>query len=197
METQTTGKLLMYNKEDNELLQEQEYRLIARKGNWYVSEEGKFINRPDVKAKCEFNLTPLGYSGIRIQVNTPQKNITYEITGHSGKNYTYFFREEDDMQSGEVDLDGKIFDGPNPMFDYFNALLMIGLEEGKTATKKVNAINWSTGELIPCDYKFTRTGNVIEIEKPDFLGNSKITLSEKDFGLLEYEGPEEIYKFAS
>lgn len=59
------------------------------------------------------------------------------------------------------------------------------------------AINWDTGKLIPCEYKFTRNGNVIEIEKPEFLGNAKITLSEKDFGLLEYEGPGEIYKFAT
>lgn len=40
------------------------------------------------------------------------------------------------MQSGEVDIDEKIFDGPNPMFDYFNALLMVGLAEGESAVKK-------------------------------------------------------------
>ncbi len=197
METQSTGKLLMYRKEDNELLQEQEYKLIAGNRSWYVSEEGKFIDRPDVKAKCEFNLTPNGYSGVRIQVDTPQKNISYEITGANKNKYTYFFREEDNMQSGEVNLEENLFDGPNPMFDYFNAVMMLGLLDGESVVKKVHAINWSTGDLIPCEYVFSRTGNVIDIQKPDFLGNSKITLSEKDSGLLEYESPEEIYRFSN
>lgn len=197
METQSTGRLLMYSKEDNELLQEQEYRLVAGNRNWYVSEEGKFINKPEMKAKCEFNITPNGYSGVRIQLNSPQKNITYEITGSRGKNYTYFFRQEDDMQSGEIDLEEKLFDGPNPMFDYFNAVVMLGLTDGESVVRKVNVINWDTGKLIPCEYTFKRKGNVIEIKKPDFLGNSRITLSEEDLGLLEYESPGEIYKFAS
>ena len=197
METQSTGKLLMFRKQDNELLQEQEYKLIAGSRSWYVSEEGKFTGRPDIKTKCEFDLTPNGYRGVRIQLDTPQKNISYEITGSNGNKYTYFFREEDDMQSGEVSLDENLFDGPNPMFDYFNAVMMLGLVDGESVVKKVNAINWSTGDLIPCEYTFTRNGNVIDIQKPDFLGNSRITLSEKDAGLLEYESPEEIYKFSN
>lgn len=99
------------------------------------------------------------------------------------------------MQSGEINLEENLFDGPNPMFDYFNAVMMLGLLDGESVVKKVHAINWSTGDLIPCEYVFSRTGNVIDIQKPDFLGNSKITLSEKDSGLLEYESPEEVYKF--
>jgi hypothetical protein len=197
METQTTGKLLMFRKQDNELLQEQDYKLIAGNRSWYVSEEGKFINRPDVKAKCEFNLTPRGYSGVRIQIDTPQKNISYEITGSNNNKYTYFFREEDNIQSGEVNLEENLFDGPNPMFDYFNAVMMLGLVDGESIVKKVHAINWSTGDLIPCEYTFSRNGNVIDIKKPDFLGNAKITLSDKDSGLLEYESPEEVYKFSN
>ena len=78
-----------------------------------------------------------------------------------------------------------LVDGPNPLFDYANAMLLIGIQNQETCTHTVHALNWSKGIFYPMEYEFTKQDNTIRITKKDFGITGEITLDPRTQSMTE------------
>lgn len=87
-----------------------------------------------------------------------------------------------------------LFDGPNPMFDYLNAVEILKMTPSDIQTKKVNIIDWTSGENETMMFTFKRTEHKVEIDKGDENFNSIFFLNKTT--LIEiYTTKNESYEF--
>jgi hypothetical protein len=178
---------------NEKLLQKQNYTIIEEVKKITVQETGFFMDRKDVVAKCEFVLSPTHYNYVNISYEDSANNIDCKVE-FSDQKYTITSRGNSVNyihHSSSIFL----FDGPNPMFDYYNSIFMIGLRVNEKVEKKVFGIDWFNGNLIESIYKFERNENIISIDKGSSESNSKIVLCPDDYEFESYISGDEKYDF--
>lgn len=87
-----------------------------------------------------------------------------------------------------------LLDGPNPMFDFINTIMMLGVCEGDRLRVPVHVIDWRAGALIRTEYLFSRTGYVVHIQKGlDPHDDSRVIIDPDLLGLIGYQTAGYVY----
>lgn len=175
--------------------QDQTYRIERDEKHVKVEEVGTFVGKPDVSAKCVFTATPKGYPYICIEFQNEAFASKIEIGVSDDGNITLVHNgsvKEELPHSGEM----LFFEGPNPMFDFINATLLLALQDGESKAVKVYGIDWSEGKLEPAQYTYARIGTLITVDKGTPDENSAITLSPETFAIMAYKSGASEYAFS-
>lgn len=175
MHTSTSTRATVY--EQQHAVQHQTYDIHSGEGFWEVKEQGEFPADPSIAAQCDFRVTPKGYEWLSVQFRHPSLNVTCDVQllkdnwcelTHNGA----INRLQIEAGQGPI-----LFDGPNPLFDYMNAILLLGLPDGGRQDAVVQVLDWGGGNVIPVNYSFERRGQTVRVSKDcDFLPGSTFEL---------------------
>ncbi len=184
---------------DGTCVQHQEYWVEQTRKTIRVRESGRFPEHPGVAAQCEFVTEPEGYHSIDVHLQHPKGSTAVHVHRKSESEVEIAMNGGDNIPISITNSDGiAYFDGPNPMFDYVNAILLMGIQDGEDRTIMMNVLQWTTGEIMQLPYTFSKNNGVISIRKD--LGEiveAKIFLDNDGGGMQRYRIAQEEYLFAS
>lgn len=183
---------------DGRWVQQQEYQVEQADRRIHVRETGTFPDHPSVSALCEFVAEPEGYHSIAIAFHAPDGGMEVSVHRKSKDEVAVVMNDAAPSLVPIADADGIIyFDGPNPMFDYVNAVLLMGIRDGETRTVVMNVLEWSTGTIVQCPYTFSRNGQAISIRKDvGMIVEAELVLENEGGGIGGYRLGKEVYRFA-
>jgi hypothetical protein len=152
-----------------------------------VRELRNMLHQPDALATCIFELQPRNYLRVDMQirrgsqrshrmiaVNETERRVSVEHNGHMTQHFY-------------INSDLILLDGPSPMFDWANAIMLLGICDGETFTVPVYVMNVQSGQLAETSYTFHRNRERITVRKGvDSLADSEIVLSPDSFGINVY-----------
>lgn len=183
---------------DGRCVQHQEYQVEQADRRIHIRETGTFPDHPPVTALCEFVAGPEGYHSIDIAFHAPDGGMEVSVHRESNDEVAVTMNDGSPSPVPIADADGIIyFDGPNPMFDYVNAVLLMGIQDGETRTVMVNVLEWSSGTVVQCPYTFSRSAETISIRKDvGMIVEAELVLENDGGGIARYRLGKEEYSFA-
>ncbi|MBK9247935.1 MAG: hypothetical protein IPM69_07450 [Ignavibacteria bacterium] len=170
---------------DGQLSQQQVYTVEHSKQCVTIQEQATVESNKGIDIQCRFSVTPrAGFSAISLSVaKDGQTSHALDFTHHAADGTAMTVNGVStavEFEEGMV-----LVDGPNPLFDYANAMLLIGIQNQETCTHTVHALNWSKGIFYPMEYEFTKRDNTILINKKDFGITGEITLDPQTQSMTE------------
>ncbi len=184
---------------DGRCVQHQQYQVEQADRRIHIRESGTFPDHPSVTALCEFVAEPEGYRSIGIAFHSPEGGMQVSVNRESKDEAAVAMNDGAPSPVPIADADGIIyFDGPNPMFDYVNAVLLMGIQDGETRTVAMNVLEWATGAIVQCPYTFSRNGRAISIRKDTGeIVEAELLLESEAGGIGGYRLGREHYSFAA
>lgn len=175
MEPQALIRATVYEQEQP--VQHQIYDIHNGEGFWEIKEQGEFPTNESIAARCDFRVSPKGYERLSVQFHHPSMDVTCDVQLLKG-NWCELTHNGNtnriQIEPGNCPI---LFDGPNPLFDYMNAILLLGLPDGGREDAVVQVLDWGNGNVIPVNYSFERQGQTVEITRDcDFLPGSTFEL---------------------
>ena len=155
-----------------------------------------FAHYRDALATCEFEIRSGRYSSVELQSQRGSVRSTTMILTSDDRKITAIHdgrpvQEIVHPGSGQI-----LFDGPNPLFDWANAVLMLGIIDGEEIAATVYVIDPRTGSIAPSEYRFRRTGSLITVRKgTDPIFDSQIRMPGEGFGIMEHRSSGLRYYF--
>lgn len=161
---------------NGEIKQQQSYTFEQGSKSLKIHEQATLEGNKSIAINCLFSISPKGYSDISISV-AKDGNISHTLEfEYNNSNSTMVVNGINrDVELNEEIL---LLDGPNPMFDYANAIYLMGMQNMETCTRTVHALNWNTGEFYPLEYEFSKIDNIISVHKKEMGITGQIVLDE-------------------
>jgi len=163
---------------NGQLSQQQVYTFEHSSRCITISEQATVESNKNIDIQCRFSVAATGFSAISLSV-AKDGNTSHEL------DFTHHRSDGNAMTVNGVSSDVEfsegmvMIDGPNPLFDYANAMYLIGIQNQETCTHTVHALNWGKGIFYPMEYEFSKRDNTIIINKKDFGITGEITLDPK------------------
>jgi hypothetical protein len=181
-------------KQNGVVSQEQDYLIEENSAQIMITEIGRFISDPNSEPLCVITVDEEGYKKIHISIKSNRLNTSLDIERIEVGKYAVKFNGQKKSELIFAKNEQVLFDGPNPMFDYLNVVEILKMTSSDIKTKKVNIIDWTSGENEPMMFTFKRNDNKVEIDKGDENFNSSFFLNK--FTLIEnYTTKNEFYEF--
>jgi hypothetical protein len=172
---------------DGDPISEQVVAIAHNVRSMEIRELRNILHQPDSLATCIFELQPRNYlyvdmqlrrddqrSRIMVRVSEIERSVVVEHNGHV-------------TQQFDCNNDLILLDGPSPMFDWANAIMLLGICDGESFTVPVHVIDVQSGQLSPATYTFHRNDQRIRVQKGiDSLADSEIVLSPDSFEINVY-----------
>ncbi len=183
---------------DGNLLETQSYTFSQSNRRRAISEQGSFERHPDVHASCEFELSPRGYAAVQVRFEHGEVKVAMSLV-RTGDQIALDFNGTQSELTPALTADGMLLlDGPNPMFDYQNALQLLGLRNGESRTVPVHIIDYQNGRLIRSDYTFHRQSDsqiVIDKRLGENSWQIQLDLEDGSYAPLRHSEAKHVHEF--
>jgi len=189
-----TKKIRAVVKQNGVVSQEQDYIIEENLPHIVITEIGRFISDPNSEPLCVITVDEGGYKKIHISFKSNRLNTSLDIERVEVGKYAVKFNGQKKSELDFAKDEPVLFDGPNPMFDYLNVVEILKMMPSDTKTKKVNIIDWTSGENESMMFTFKRNDNKVEIDKGDENFNSSFFLNKITF-IENYMTKSEFYEF--
>lgn len=155
-----------------------------------IQEIINFVTDPHALTTCIMTVRTEGYTTIDMQIKRATSQSSLQIDVSTDHLVTVKMNGLLTHMLAHTIAGPVLFDGPSPMFDWTNAIMIIGMRDGEEIHIPVYVIDWRVGRLITSEYKFKRRGNRIAINKGlDVLSDSEIAMAEtSEVGDIYYSG---------
>ncbi len=169
---------------NGEVNQHQCYTIEQGNKSLSIQEHATIEGNKSIAIDCLFSITPAGYSDISLSV-ARDGNISHKL------DFTHHSSESSKMVvngvGSDVELNGEmiLLDGPNPMFDYANAMYLLGIQDMEICIRTVNVLDWNTGVFYPLEYEFSKKENTISINKKEMGITGELTLDASGSAITE------------
>jgi hypothetical protein len=174
-------------KRNGSQIQEQYYEVKPDSGCWKVKETGRFTGHPASLGTCEFTIIPNRYKEIKIEFLHGDNKINTKVDiFRDGRcritNNDSLLKYEPVTRNGRIIL----FEGPNPMFDYYNGMVVLGLSDNEKRRVSVNILDWVNANIVPLNYTYRREKNKLIVDKHQMLPESIFYLPQNEEDTLMY-----------
>lgn len=177
---------------DDTPAQNQYYQFKQLANGIEIAERGIFLSDSSIIAKARLKFIDNEYE--EVEINFDNGQIAADVmVKKQGKGKYYSYLNSNLVDSIVNTSEDVLFDGPNPSFDYTNALHL--LADTNTYVIKVVLINWVTGTLSTERMRFEKTSTAYEITKFRSRRTSIIELNNEPFGIATAEQNNEDYIF--
>lgn len=179
---------------NGEINQQQSYTFEQRTKSLSITESATVEGQNGLLINCLFSISPKGYSDISLSIMR-NGTVSHKLEfAHSNSNISTMI-VNGTSSTVELNEEMLLLDGPNPMFDYANAMYLMGMQNMETCTRTVHALDWNTGEFYPMEYEFSKKDNIISVNKKDIGITGEILLDETEGYIKEasYSNGEHYY----
>jgi hypothetical protein len=172
---------------DGEPFSEHVIEIVTGHRSMEIREIRNYLHHPDASATCLFEIGPQSYSKIDVAMRRGdlRASVAIDISDEGAISVEHNGVQLEPLRhSGGSPV---LFDGPTPMFDWVNAVIMLGICDGETLRVPVHVIDIRTGGVILTAFTFRRTDNLITIAKGiDPIADSEIILDRENFQIDRY-----------
>jgi hypothetical protein len=152
-----------------------------------IRELRNVLHQPDALVTCIFELQPRNYLRADMQIRRGSQRSRMVVDWNEAERIVRVTHNDQVIQQCHIDNEPFILDGPSPMFDWANAIMLLGICDGETFTVPVHVMNVQSGLLAATIYTFQRNEQRIIVQKGiDSLADSELVLSSESFGINFY-----------
>lgn len=174
---------------------EQVYRFEPLERAWEVRQIARSTEHPDASSTCILTVMPDRYASVDVRLRRGSERVSLQVMVDEQR--TLVLDAGDRRTEHSVADTRVLFDGPGPIFDCINAVLILGICDGEEMLLPIHALDPEQGIIRRKLYRFSRHGRTISIAKGiDPLGDARILLDEDGFGVVAYQAAGYRYRFA-
>jgi hypothetical protein len=179
---------------DDETVIEQTYRFESGRRSLEVDQLWQSVDGTDAHGGASYGFDPDGCHELRLHGR--RRGIS-SILSIEAVDHRVVLRSDG---IGDVVLDisapSFLFDCNDPMIDWINAVMILGLCDGEEMVQSVYSVDLDARALRPRPVRFRREGRTITIEKgADPRNDCRLLLDESSFALLEAESAGFRYRY--
>ncbi|MBN8569377.1 MAG: hypothetical protein J0M18_07080 [Ignavibacteria bacterium] len=155
----------------------------------------KRIEEKDFKQECTFTISPEGYVRVQIDFKGNGKESSVRLR-KIDLNKIEIYHNSVFKEIIETDNNEKfLFDGVNPLFDFYNYVYFISSEDNVKIERRVFYIDHIEGKLTKKNYTFEKKDNKVIINKGEGGNEVSIELWEGSYDLKKIKTKETVNFF--
>jgi hypothetical protein len=172
---------------DGEPFSEHAIAIAHRDRSMEIRELRNVLHQPETLVTRIFELQPHNYLRADLQIRRGSHRLQMVVDWNEGEKIVTVVHNGQVAQESKIGNDPFLLDGPSPMFDWANAIMLLGICDGETFTVPVHVMNVQSGQLAATTYTFRRNDQRISVQKGiDSLADSELVLSPDSFGIGVY-----------